>query len=76
MSTLQASGEGWSGYEHDTQRYHGSQRSLSFGAGGAGGRGSIKPMQPQIIYECDGVEWLCILSSHLDWLVKRYAALI
>ena len=33
-------------------------------------------MQPQIILECDGVEWLCFLSSHEDWVVKGSAALI
>ena len=39
-------------------------------------RRSSGNMQPQIIQECDGVEWLCILSSHEDWVVKRSAALI
>jgi tRNA A-37 threonylcarbamoyl transferase component Bud32 len=39
-------------------------------------RRSSGNMQPQIIQECDGVEWLCILSSHNDWVVKRSAALI
>ena len=33
-------------------------------------------MQPQIIFECDGVEWLCFLGAHEDWVVKGSAALI
>ena len=37
---------------------------------------SSRSLQPQIILECDGVEWLCILASHEDWVVKCSAALI
>ena len=72
FSDYRTGGTGSSNSNSSTFSPHRSSRSLS----STMTRSSETAMQPQIILECDGVEWLCILSSHEDWVVKSCAALI
>ena len=74
--SARSGGQGSSSYGGmSTMSPHRTYRSLSTSMiRTQSGRSNM--MQPQIILECDGVEWLCILASHDDWVVKCSAALI